>query len=100
MAGFFTEPWVLPALISLIVWGGTTFVPKIISLKIAVPHMSIYQGIFFFITSVLALAVYHEPPSAPWGQALLGMFVGAVGTAGQYFYNLSAKKGPVPLHPS
>lgn len=91
----FTAPWVLPALFSLITWGVSVFIPRIVSQKINVLHMSIYQGVFFFIFSLFFLIYYQKIPILPFDLCLLSILIGIIGTLGQYSYNLSIKRGSV-----
>jgi transporter family protein len=86
-------PWVLPALLSLMLWGVGTFLPKLAVRTLSPLHIGVYASLFFFIGAA-AIAALHgfDIGSDPKG-ILLALLIGIFGTVGQIFYIFAISQG-------
>ena len=86
--------WFFPALVALVVWGLTAFLPKVLLRGMQPLHMIVYNCFFFFLTACGVQFMFRNDFEFEWHGVLLAMATGACGTLGQVFYLIALQRGP------
>lgn len=86
--------WFPPAIVALLIWGVTAFLPKIALRTLSPFQMIIYHSVFFLLGAVL-VQFYFGMPQFELPGVFYAMATGACGTLGQIFYLTALKRGPV-----
>lgn len=85
------EPWLLPTLMSVVLWGVSMFLPGIVIKRLPPFHMTVYSYAFFMIGSLVMQAFYGFNIAFEPRGVLLALAVGVVGGFAQILYNLSLR---------
>lgn len=88
------EPWFIPAVIALLLWGAAGFLSKVTLRHLPPMELVVYQALFFLSFTLLSRIFYGMPAFSIHGMAV-AMATGAIGTLGQMFLLLSLKRGPL-----
>lgn len=86
--------WFPPAILALLIWGVTAFLPKIALRALSPFQMIIYHSLFF-LTGALCVQLFYGRPEFQLPAVFFAMATGACGTFGQILYLTALKKGPV-----
>lgn len=86
------EAWVLPAIISLLLWGSAGFIGKISLRYLSALEIVVYHALAFLIV-VLASRFFYGMPTFSASGVALAIITGAAGTMGQLFMLLALKEG-------
>jgi len=87
--------WLLPALLSMSLFGGAVFLPKLAMRSLPPLQLIVYHAFFFFLSSLVVLGFYGFHLEFDPRGILLAVAVGVFATLGQIFYYVSLRHGPV-----
>jgi drug/metabolite transporter (DMT)-like permease len=88
-----TAPWLLLSLVSVVLWGGSMFLPKLAVRTLPPLHLTVYSTIFFSLAALLMMAFHgFELDFNPQG-VLLAVTVGVLGTIAQILFVLAIRYG-------
>jgi drug/metabolite transporter (DMT)-like permease len=86
--------WFTPAMVALVIWGITAFLPKLVLRSLSPDNMIVYASTFFFV-GAMAMQVLYGGPEMQFPGVWFAMATGACGTIGQILYLQALKKGPL-----
>ncbi len=86
-------PWLLPSILSLVLWGGSIFLPKLAVRTLPPLHLTVYSAVFFALASLIMLAFYGFQVDFDPRGALLAITVGIVGTIAQVMFIIAIRYG-------
>src|SRR4051812_4730028 len=82
-------PWLLPSILSVLLWGVSMFLPKLAIRRLPPSDMTIYSYSFFLLWSVVLQGFYGFHIDWNLRSAILAMIVGVIGGIAQVLYNIS-----------
>jgi transporter family protein len=88
------EIWFAPAMLALVIWGVTAFLPKIVLRMLSPLHMLVIHSMFF-LSGALIAQLFFGWPECVFPAVYFAVFTGACGTFGQLLYLVALRRGPV-----